>query len=460
MAPPVAPGLRTRARAGRPVSAAARFNADDALTRVLTGAREAYVAANPRSRDRFITAARYLPGGNTRTVLHYDPYPLGIERAEGARLWDLDGHEYLDFLGEYTAGLYGHSHPLIARAVHQALERGVNIGGPGTTEVELARLICERFASIERVRFTNSGTEANLLAIAAAVAHTGRREVLVFRRGYHGSVLSFGDHGPSINVPHHFIVADYNDIEGTGALIDAHGATLAAILVEPMLGSGGCIPGTPAFLSMLRARASANGALLIFDEVMTSRLSAGGRQALLGVYPDLTTLGKYIGGGMSFGAFGGRADVMERFDPTRADALAHAGTFNNNALTMAAGVVALSDIYTAPVAHAHNARGDALRARLNSVCSAAGSPLQWTGLGSLMAAHFTSGALPLAGVDEQADRALGELFFLDMLRAGVYLARRGFVALSLSIGDPECDALVAAVERFLDDRGSLFRAVT
>ena len=256
-------------------------------------------------------------------------------------------------------------------------------------EARLARLIVERFPSLDLVRFTNSGTEANLMAVATAIAATGRPKVLVFDGAYHGGILYFGGGGIPINAPHQWVLGQYNDAAGAAALARAHAGELACILVEPMLGSGGCIPGEPGFLQALRDVATETGAMLIFDEVMTSRMSAGGQQARLGITPDLTTLGKYIGGGMSFGAFGGRRDIMDRYDPRRADALPHAGTFNNNVLTMAAGVAGLTELFTPAAADALFARGEALRTRLNALSPA----MQWTGLGSLLTAHFHQGLI-------------------------------------------------------------------
>ncbi len=421
------------------------------LDAALAEARERFVAANPESLARHVEATAVMPGGNTRTVLFHTPFPLTMARGEGCRLWDADGHEYVDMLGEYTAGLYGHSNPVIRAALDTALDGGWNLGGHGVMEARLARLVCERFPAIDLVRFTNSGTEANLLAIATALAVTGRRRVLVFEGGYHGGVLYFGGGGIPINAPHQWVLGRYNDVAGTPALIDE---SLGAIIVEPMLGSGGCIPARAEFLAMLRAEASRVGAVLIFDEVMTSRMSAGGQQARLGVLPDMTTLGKYIGGGMSFGAFGGRADIMERYDPRRPDAIPHAGTFNNNVLTMSAGVAGLTRLFTPEAATALFDRGEALRARLNA--TAAGLPLQWTGLGSLMTAHFQREPIA-APADIRPDAGLRELFFLDMLERGFYLARRGMMALSLEIGAAEADGFVAAVEDFLASRASLLR---
>ena len=257
---------------------------------------------------------------------------------DGSQLTDLDGHTYVDLLGEYTAGLYGHNHPVIRQAIDAALDDGWNFGAHGRAEARLAELLCDRFPALDLVRFTNSGTEANLMALATATAHTGRAKVLVFDGAYHGSILSFGGGGLAINAPHQWVVSTYNDIETTGRLLDRHGADLAAILVEPMLGSGGCIPAEPAFLAFLRQAADRVGAVLVFDEVMTSRMSAGGMQQRLGITPDLMTLGKYVGGGMTFGAFGGKRELMSLYDLREDGAVPHAGTFNNNALSMAAGL--------------------------------------------------------------------------------------------------------------------------
>lgn len=294
------------------------------LDAALAEATARYRARNPASEQLLAEATDVLPAGNTRSVLFYTPFPLTMARGEGCHLWDADGHRYLDALGEFTAGLYGHSNPVIRQAIITALQEGLSLSSHTPREAALAHEIQRRFPGMALMRFTNSGTEANLMALAVATAHTGRRKVLVFEGAYHGGVLSFGGGGSPLNVPHDFVMAPYNDLDSVRALVQNHGADLAAILVEPMLGAGGCIPAEPAFLHGLRALANECGALLILDEVMTSRLSSGGRQALLGLAPDLTTLGKYFGGGLSFGAFGGRADVMSRFDPRRPDALGHA----------------------------------------------------------------------------------------------------------------------------------------
>jgi len=426
-----------------------------AIEPALAEAREAYIARNPKSLARALEATAVMPGGNTRTVLHYDPFPLGFRRGQGCRLWDLDGAEYVDFLGEYTAGLYGHSHPVIRTAIDAALDGGINLGGHTVTEARFARAVCARFPSIERVRFTNSGTEANLMAISLARHFTRRPKVMVFEGGYHGGVFTFAAGGSPINAPFDFVLAPYNDSAATLALIERHAADLAVVALEPMMGGGGCIAAEPDFLHALRGATTRVGALLMLDEVMTSRLSPGGLQQVHGITPDLTTLGKYIGGGMSFGAFGGRAEIIDLFDPRRPDALPHAGTFNNNVLTMHAGLAGLTEVYTPAAADALNARGEALRRRLNALCAAADVAMQFTGIGSMLAVHMTRGPIRSPADAARGDAKLKELFFFDMLAHGIWLARRGMMALSLPIGRAECNQMANALTEFLESRATL-----
>jgi glutamate-1-semialdehyde 2,1-aminomutase len=440
-----------------PAASGMRTKGGAELAAAVAAAEERYTRANPKSLQRHREAAAVMPGGNTRSVLHYSPFPVTFARAEGATLHDLDGHAYADLLGEYTAGLYGHSHPVIMAAAADALAGGIVLGGANRWEAELARLITARFPSCDLIRFCNSGTEANLMALVTARAVTGRAAILAFAGAYHGGVLMFANGGSPINVPFPSVIAPYNDAAATAALIDRHAQKLAAILVEPMMGSGGAIPADPAFLATLRAAASQHGIVLVFDEVMTSRLSPGGLQEKLGVRPDLTTFGKYLGGGFSFGAFGGARHLMERYDPRRPDAFAHAGTFNNNVLSMAAGVAGLEQVYTPDAAVALNARGDNLRARLNHVLAERQAGAQVTGVGSLLNVHFQRGEI-LAPTDVDPAPASRALFHLVMMERGFYLARRGFMALSLALTDDDGDRFVEAFDEFFATYGHLVGA--
>jgi glutamate-1-semialdehyde 2,1-aminomutase len=426
------------------------------LAAALAEAEEEYSARNRKSLEQHLAACAAMPGGNTRASIHVAPFPLTMVRGEGARLWDLDGHEYADFLSEFTAGIYGHSHPAIRKAIEGALAGGLNFGAHTEIEARFAAAVCDRFPSIELVRFTNSGTEANLMAVSAACAITGRPKILVFGGGYHGGVFYFRGDGSPLNAPFDYLTGRYNDLQSAKDLVREYRAELAAILVEPMQGTTGCIPAEHDFLAGLRALANETGALLIFDEVMTSRLAPGGLQEAHGILPDLTTLGKYLGGGMSFGAFGGRAEIMERFDPRRPDAFQHAGTFNNNVLTMNAGLVGLTEIYTPERARMLNEWGEGLRRRLNEIARRHGLAMQFTGVGSMMSVHMTDGPIRSEEDAARGNGALRDLFWFDLVASGLWFAKRGMFALSIALDDTDSDKLAHAVEDFAQTRAPLF----
>ena len=408
-----------------------------------------FVAKRPKTHALHERAKAVMPGGNTRTVLFSAPFPIRVERAKGAMLYDVDGHSYLDFLGEYSAGIYGHSHPRIVAAVSEAVAGGLNLGAHHVREVAFAEAICKRF-DLERLRFTNSGTEANMMALAAARCFTKRSKIMPMMGGYHGGTLYFGGGVASpVNAPFECVMGRFNDVEVTRDLITKHGTELAAIIVEPMLGAGGCIPASIEFLTMLREESSKAGIVLIFDEVMTSRLHPNGYSAKIGIQPDMKTLGKYIGGGMSFGAFGGKAEIMDLFDPSRTKALPHAGTFNNNTLTMTVGLVGLTEIYTPEVCVAHCAVGEKLKTDLNEMFMRYQTPLQVTGIGTLLDIHAATGDIVRAEDAAKGDLRIKRLLFHFLLDEGIYIADRGFMALSLLIGENECAQLVKAIERFV-----------
>ena len=278
-------------------------------------------------------AADVMPGGNTRTTAHYPPFPLVVDRADGPFLWDADGNRLIDLLMNYTSLVHGHRYPPVVEAVTAALERGSAWPAASLEQVDLAGVLCGRLASVERVRFCNSGTEAGLLAVRIARRATGRRLLLKAAEGYHGSYDEL-DAGPET------LQATYGDIESFLEQIDRAGDDLAAVVLEPVLASGGIITPAPGFLAGVAAAARACGALFVIDEVVTLRLGVGGAQEAAGVTPDLTMMGKLIGGGFPVGAVGGRAELMEQLDPRLPDPLQHSGTFNGNLITCAAGVAA------------------------------------------------------------------------------------------------------------------------
>ncbi len=431
------------------------------LEEALRKAQSQYVQDQPLSQASHAEACKYLPGGNTRTVLHNNPFPPTIASGDGNKLVTVDGQQYTDFLGEFTAGIYGHNHPVIRRAIDDALDRGWNLGGRTDMEGQLAKAICERFPQIQKVRFVNSGTEANMMAIATAIFYTKRSKILIFHQGYHGSTISgrILEGKASLNIPHDFVLAPYNNVNQTEKIIrDLPQDSLAAILVEPMLGSGGCFVGKESFLQYLRMTSSALGALLIFDEVMTSRLSYFNMGLTERITPDMMTLGKWVGGGMSFGAFGGHEDIMHLYDP-RTGHLDHPGTFNNNVLSMSAGIAgcglltqevlsklnqlgALMTLEVDKVIRKYNIRGVIPIAPIideSSIPPLEAPPKMFvTGAGSLMNIHFTGPEKDL----------LQALFWHHMLQNGIYLAQRGFIALNLEITPQDVNQFVKAVDNF------------
>ena len=419
----------------------------DRLDAALADAHQRYIDAHPRSRDLAERAARVLPGGNTRSVLHIEPFAFRVAGATGAVLHDVDGHDYLDLLGDYSAGLLGRG-DAVADVIRGVLDRGWSFGAMSEPETAFAEAVVARFPSIEQVRFTNSGTEANVMALMTARHATGRERIVVFAGGYHGGPLYFGHGGGPLRIPFDYAVLPYNDVAAAEAEFADRGDDIAAVLVEPMLGAGGCIPGDPAFLAALRRLTTQHGAILIFDEVMTSRLAVGGAQSLLGVTPDMTTLGKYLAGGLSFGAFGGRADLMAAYDPERGGGLTHGGTFNNNAFTMAAGAAIGATLVDADALAAVNERGDRLRAGLQARLAG----LDWcvTGWGSILNIHPVPGPVTSPADLADADQRWRELFFHDMLAAGFYLAPRGYMALSMDVSDDDTGRFLAAVDGFCD----------
>lgn len=406
---------------------------------------DAFQNRNPQSLDYYQQSCKFMPGGNTRSVIWHEPYPLRITRGENAIITDVDGHDYVDFLGEYSAGLFGHSHTELHQASIDAMGRGISFGAHNEFESRFSQLLVERFPPLERLRFTNSGTEANMMAISTSRVMTGKSKVLVFRGGYHGGVFYFGTKDSALNAPFPWIVAPFNDLETATALLAADADNIACVLVEPMQGSAGCIPASKSFLQGLRKACDKTGALLIFDEVMTSRLGSGGASSYYSVMPDLITLGKYLGGGHSFGAFGGRAELMARFDPSRQDALVHAGTFQNNVLTMATGIKVLESVFTSEVADAHFQLGEQWRDRLNQKLTGNNLGLVVSGLGSLLNIHPTRGIITSIDDLKSVDDRLRLLLFLKLLEKGFYIARRGYMSLSLALEGHHLEAFENAL---------------
>jgi len=435
------------------------IDAMTALKHAIEDARIRFKTANPLSDAAEENALQYLPGGNTRSVLHYEPFPLTMVSGDGAELTDLDGHTYADFVGEYSAGLFGHSDPRIKAAIKEALDAGIAMGAPMKYERVLAALLCERFPALEQVRFCNSGTEANLMALATACAETGRNKILAFRDAYHGGVIKFPGGRCELNVPYNFVLANFNDLEGTAAVIRGLGDELAAVIAEPILGAGGNIPGDRKFLNMLREATEEVGALLIFDEIKTGRMGPAGVHGMLDVKPDLITIGKFIAGGLPTGAFGGRAELMARFDPRHGRGWNHAGTFNNNVCSMAAGCVAMGEVFTPERATEFFDWSEAFRLSLNEMFAERDVPMYANGMGSIIAIHFSRVPTLKPSDITSGCQALRPLLHMEMLLEGVLICKRGDFFLSLPMDEFHLSKAHDALGKFIGSYKQLIEGV-
>ena len=430
----------------------------------------AYQSRTPRSRALYAEAARVMPGGNSRTTTFFDPYPFYLARGEGARVWDADGVERLDFNGNYTSLILGHAPAPVVKAIQESAAAGASFPGPTEHEIRLAEALVRRLPSLETVRFTNSGTEATLNAVRAARAFTGRSKIAKFEGAYHGthdSVLVSVAPDPSAagsrrrpkpvlassgipgEVLKQVIVLPWNDAEACEKIIAKEAAHLAAVLVDPLLGIGGVLPPVDGFLERLRAVTARHGIVLVFDEVISFRAGAGGAQERYGVRPDLTTLGKIIGGGLPVGAFGGRADIMSAYDPRTGGArISHGGTFNANPLTMAAGLATLAEL--GPAAYARlDLLGERLRAGVTTLFRKRKLAAQVSGVGSLFCLHWTGKRLVDYRSSRPNDPAAPLRVFMGLLNEGVILSQRGLGACSLAMTEAEIDRFITALDRVL-----------
>ena len=429
----------------------------------------AYAARRPKSKQMHARAGRFMPGGDTRSVTFYSPFPAFMKYGQGFTLVDVDGLEYIDFQNNYNSLIHGHAHPKITAAVSAQIRSGTVYGSPAESQFLLAEALCRRLPGADKIRFCNSGTEATMLAISLARYITRRHKILKMEGGYHGSHDSvqisikppLAGAGPIENpycVPEHrgvppnilenCVVAPFNDIEITAKIISAHHRDLAAIIVEPVAGSCGMIPPLPGFLEMLRAMATRFKILLIFDEVLCFRLSRGGCQELYGIVPDLTTLGKIIGGGFPVGALAGSNTCLHHFAPNKTEFFGHSGTFNGNPVTMAAGLAAMTALTAAEIDRI-NQLGKKLRTGLRKVLDRLQITAQVTGAGSLAQIHFTERQVKDWRSAATGRTDLRAIFHLLLLEQGIFSATRAFFNISTPMGPTQVHKLVAASQNAL-----------
>ncbi|MEW6265886.1 MAG: aspartate aminotransferase family protein [Thermodesulfobacteriota bacterium] len=421
-----------------------------------------YLDRTKKSKVLSSEAAQYLPGGDTRSTVFYQPYPIFMAEGRGCRIKDHDGHEYIDFVNNFTSLIHGHAFPAVVAAARDQIGRGTALGAPIEAQIKHARHLLGRVPSLEQVRYCNSGTEATLFAMRAARAHTGKDIFIKMDGGYHGAhdfvevnlIADFmAEDLPRTNlergvpkcVASDLVIAPFNDLEAMERILGANRDRVAAVMVEPIMGAAGLIPPRPGYLEGLRQLCDRFGALLIFDEVITFRFSTGGYQAIAGVRPDLTALGKIIGGGFPVGAFGGRKDIMVRFDPRNPEHMSHGGTFNANNVTLVAGLAAL-EAYDQKAAERLNALGDQLRSGFQAAMNKVGIKGRAAGYGSLVGTIFTQREIKNAKDVVMGFLDSGELptyLHLEMLNRGIHYVSRGMYALSTPMTEKEIDQTVA-----------------
>ena len=420
-----------------------------------------------RSDELYATAGRLIPGGVTSPARAWTAVggrPLFIARGEGPHVWDADGNRYLDYVGSWGPLILGHAHAEVAAAIKTAVDNGTSFGAPTELENVLAGMVVDAVPSIETVRFVNSGTEAGMSALRLARAFTGRDKIVKFEGGYHGHadalLVSAGSGAATHGVPtsagvttslaRDTLVADYNDLSSVEAYFDAHAGSIAAVIAEPVAGNMGVVPPQPGFLEGLRQITADKGALLIFDEVISGfRVAYGGAQGLYGVTPDVTCLGKIIGGGLPVGAYGGKTEIMETVSPL--GPMYQAGTLSGNPVAMAAGVKMLQLLRTPGVYGALESRASDLARGITQVFASAETPLKINRVGSMMTLFFTPNEVTGWESVAAADKEGFARFFHRMLDQGVYLPPSPFEAMFLSTAhsDADVEATIEATGRAL-----------
>ena len=420
-----------------------------------------------KSEKLFAQAQQYIPGGVNSPVRSFRAVggtPPFIAKGSGAHIWDEDGNEYIDYLGSWGPLVLGHAHPAVVDALKTAAAGGTSFGAPVAQEVELAQLVCEAIPSIGMIRLVNSGTEACMSAIRLARAHTGRDKIIKFAGCYHGHadglLVKAGSgamtHGvpTSAGVPESYasetLVADYNDLSSVEEAFAAFPEGIAAIIVEPVAGNMGVVPPAPGFLESLRSITEKHGSLLIFDEVITGfRLGVGGAQGRFGITPDLTTLGKIIGGGLPVGAYGGRKEIMELVAPL--GPMYQAGTLSGNPLAVAAGLATLREVSRPGVYDKLDAMAARLTKGLTDVFARKEVPSTINRVGSMFTGFFNGGPVDSLAQVEKSDVSGHGRFFHAMLENGVYMAPSQFEAgfVSLAHTDEDIDRTIKAAEAAL-----------
>jgi glutamate-1-semialdehyde 2,1-aminomutase len=420
---------------------------------------DAYMEKFPVSRARHEQLINYIPGGATRSLSYFKPYPIHIDYGQGAYVFTHEGHKLFDVTNAYGAIVHGHGDPDVVRAVQQGIVRGSQYSTPTNGQYKLAKLLCERIPGFERVRFVNSGTEATLFALRTARAYTGKDKILKMTGGFHGThdcvAASTKKNVITAGIPHgmtqDMLEVPFNDFSALEKAVKENADQLAAVIMEPFLGAGGVVLPEPGYLEHARKVTLDNNILLIFDEIFSYRVNTGGCQKLYGVTPDLTTVGKVVGGGLPIGVFGGKKEIMNIFCHENTDKpLYHSGTFNGYETVMQAGYAALSK-YDEKAVTDINKLGEQLQKGLLKSFKANGLNIQSNHIGSLLNLHFVNEPITTAEQVLTSEEQLHTLMHLSLLNKGIFTIPRGLFILSTIMTQKEIDHLIDKIDETLKE---------
>jgi len=435
-----------------------------------------YSEKTPSSALAYEEAKKYMTGGETRSIVFFNPHPLTIDHGKGAYLYDLDGNKYIDFLNNYTSMIHGHANPILIEAAHAAVDKGICYGSAIAEQVELARMLCERVPSLERVRFCNSGTEAVLFAIRAANAYTGKSKIIKMEGCFHGS-CDIVEHsiapklpkpegdapsqaypdvmGISPNVTKNVFAAQFNNADSVEAILKEHADEISTIILEPVMGQTGAIAATKEFILRLRELADEYKVVLMFDEIQCLRVNYHGAQGMYGVTPDMTTVGKWVGGGYPIAAFGGKKEIMDMYDPQRPGHIAQSGTFNGNKLGMAAGIASMKLLDEKAVDYI-NALAVKLRDGITASIKKYDLPMCVACTGSLMHVHFTKEVPTDYASTKNPYLDYNKVLHMMLLNKGIFAAPRGSMNMSTVMTEEDIDTAIKAYDEVLAEMKQLF----
>ena len=409
---------------------------------------------------------KYLPGGNSRRSAYFDPYPTYFNKGSGKYVFDVDNNKYLDYMLNATSLILGHSHPEVVSEIQKQTMLGTAFSGPTESQIELAKMLCNNIPSVDLIRFTNSGTEATMMAIRAARAYTKKSKIVKIEGAYHGSheYVSISVYpeksnqktskikptleytGQPKSLKEEVLVIRYNDIKQADKILSKNHKEIACIIIEPVLSQFGYVPAKIEYLKTIREISKKYNIVLIFDEIQSFRLSKSGAQGFMGIYPDLTAFGKIIGGGTPIGAFGGQKEIMAQFDPASTSFIHHSGTFNANPISMVAGKIVLENLNESDYSRM-NKLGEILRGKLSNLFKELNIEAKITGIGSLFGVHFSNNEITDYSSMINSNLEMNKYFFMNLLNQGILMQTKFYGSLNIFSNESDINTLINSTKK-------------